>query len=125
MRTKRQQTGDCAEEAVAEFLVAQGCTPIARNFRCKLGELDLIAIDGEVLLVVEVRTRASESHGGAAASVDGSKRRRVVCAAQSFLSRHPQFARLKMRFDVVVVSDLDSGRPNITWLKHAFEAAAI
>jgi putative endonuclease len=122
MRTKRQQIGDRAEEAAAEFLLERGCTPVARNFRCKLGELDLIAIDGDVLTVIEVRTRGTEIHGGAAASVDGSKRHRLVRAAQSFLLRHSQFARLKMRFDVIVVTELDSGRPRIEWLKHAFEA---
>ena len=76
-----------------------------------------------MLLVVEVRTRASASYGGAAASVTRSKQRRITRAAQQLLQQRVELARLPVRFDVVVVTDPLGPAPAVEWIRHAFEAA--
>lgn len=119
----RQQTGQAAEEQAAAFLERQGVRIHLRNYRCRLGELDIVGEHKGVLIVAEVRTRASDAYGGAAASIDTWKQHCIVRATTHLLQRRKDFARLPVRFDVIVVSDLTSESPRIEWLKHAFEAA--
>src|SRR5262245_29915234 len=66
--------GRAAEDIAARFLISQGLQVLQRNFRRRLGEIDLVARDSDVLLIVEVRTRSSEQYGGAAASISARKR---------------------------------------------------
>ena len=122
MLTRRQQSGRRAEDLAAEFLRTQGCEILERNYRRRLGELDLIAREGGVLVIAEVRTRASAEWGGAAASVDRRKQRRITRAAQQLLQQRSELAQLPVRFDVLVVSDLGATEPRIEWIRHAFEA---
>jgi len=122
MLTPRQQSGQRAEELAAQFLRAAGCEILLRNYRRRLGELDIIARVGDVLVVAEVRTRASDVWGGAAASVTRAKQRRIVRAASQLLQQRADLARLPVRFDVVVVSDPYGAAPRIEWIRHAFEA---
>ena len=122
MLTARQQSGRRAEDLAAEFLRARGCEILERNYRRRLGELDLIAREGGVLVIAEVRTRASGEWGGAAASVDRRKQQRITRAALQLLQQRPELARLPVRFDVLVVSDLSAAEPRIEWIRHAFEA---
>ncbi len=96
--------GRAAEEAAARFLERQGCRILAANFRAKGGELDLVVLDGAVLAIVEVRYRASDRYGGAAASITHPKRARIVRAARVLLASNPPLAKLRARFDVVEVS---------------------
>lgn len=97
--------GRAAEDAALRFLEARGFALLARNYRCRLGEIDLVMRDGESLVFVEVRARRSPSHGGAAASIGHAKRRRLVAAARHFLMTHPGAASMPARFDVVALSD--------------------
>jgi putative endonuclease len=122
MLSGREQSGRRAEDLAAEFLRARGCEILERNFRRRLGELDLIAREGGVLVIAEVRTRASGQWGGAAASVDRRKQQRITRAALQLLQQRPGLARLPVRFDVLVVSDLSAAEPRIEWVRHAFEA---
>jgi putative endonuclease len=96
--------GRAAEAAAARHIEGQGYRILAANFRAKGGELDLVAIDGEVLAIVEVRYRASDRFGGAAASITHHKRRRIIRAARALLASSPPLAKLPARFDVVEVS---------------------
>jgi putative endonuclease len=95
--------GRAAEEAAARFLERRGYRIVATNFRAKGGELDVIADDGGVLAIVEVRYRASDRFGGAAASITHAKRSRLIRAARVLLATHRQLAALPARFDVVEV----------------------
>jgi putative endonuclease len=113
----RRQTGARAENSAAAFLESQGFHIVARNFLRRIGELDVVARDGDLLVVVEVRTRADDRFGGAAASVTRGKQRRVAATAALFLAEHPALRRCRVRFDVIVVRD-----GQIEWLKHAFDA---
>jgi putative endonuclease len=122
MLTQRQESGRRAEDLAAEFLRARGCEILERNYRRRLGELDLIAREGGVLVIAEVRTRARAGFGSAAASVDRRKQRRITRAAAQLLQQRADLARLPVRFDVLVVSDLGAPEPRIEWIRHAFEA---
>ena len=121
--SRRQRAGERAENAAADFLQAQGAHILLRNYRCRCGELDIVARIGEgELAIVEVRTRSSNAYGGAAASVDAGKRQRMVRAASLLLQRRRDLARLRARFDVIVVRDPCGEAPRIEWIKHAFSA---
>ena len=122
MLTRRQQSGRRAEELAAAFLRAAGAEILARNYRRRLGELDIIARVANVLVVAEVRTRASNNFGGAAASVTRAKQRRITRAASQLLQQRADLARLPVRFDVVVVTDPHGAAPAVEWIQHAFEA---
>jgi putative endonuclease len=122
MLTPRQESGRRAEDLAAQYLRAHGCEILERNYRRRLGELDLIARDGGVLVIAEVRTRAHDGFGSAAASVDRRKQRRITRAAQQLLQQRAELARFPVRFDVLVVSDLSAPQPRIEWIRHAFEA---
>ena len=110
-----------AENAAAAHLQSQGAQILLRNYRCRGGELDIVARLGQdELIIAEVRTRSSDAYGGAAASVDAGKRRRLIRAANRMLQERRDLAKLRVRFDVVVVSEPSSDCPQIIWIKHAF-----
>ncbi len=113
--------GRAAEEAAGRYLQARGARVLLRNYRCRCGELDIIARCGEELALVEVRTRSSNAFGGASASVDAGKRRRLIRAAARLLQERPDLARLRVRFDVIAVEDPLGSVPRVQWIKHAFE----
>jgi putative endonuclease len=113
----RRQTGSLAENTACAFLEAQGFAIVARNFLRRFGELDVVARAGELLIIAEVRTRASERFGGAAASIGRAKQRRIVATAALFLQSHRELRHCRVRFDVIVVRD-----GVVEWLKHAFDA---
>src|SRR3954465_7107688 len=99
----RRQTGSLAENSAAAFLESQGFTIVARNFQRRVGEIDVVARAGELLVVAEVRTRASDQFGGAAASVSRGKQRRVAATAALFLQQRPDLRGCRVRFDVLIL----------------------
>ena len=99
-----------AEQAAADYLAARGLRLVARNYRCRGGEIDLIMEDAGSLVFVEVRERARSDFGGAAASITPSKQARIHLAAQHYLSRHG--LDRPCRFDAVLVQ---GGR--MEWLR--------
>ena len=113
-RGSRSVTGEAKERLAAAFLEGRGLRPIARNHRCRFGEIDLIMQDGGVLVFVEVRYRGSSRFGSPAETVDSHKQRRLIAAAGHYLAAHPTM--LPCRFDVVAIG----GRDQIQWLKDAF-----
>lgn len=102
------------------FLEAHHCRVLLRNYRCRTGELDIVARDtrGE-LIIAEVRLRARSDYGSAAASVTFAKQRRIVRASRHLLATHPLLARCAIRFDVIEVSEGQEGFA-VNWIKHAF-----
>ncbi len=120
MNLVRAQRGAAAEELAAQYLTVRGLKIIARNLRCKAGELDLVCLEDGVLAIVEVRQRASEDFGGALASVTRTKRRKIMRAAQFFLQREKEWRNRSMRFDVLAIEGLPDGANRIEWVKDAF-----
>lgn len=107
--------GAPAENLAAAFLERQGLSILARNYRCRFGEIDLVASSGAALVFVEVRARESGAFGGAAGSITAAKRRRIVAAARHYLAKHG--VRRACRFDVVLIQGRDQ---EIEWLTDAF-----
>jgi putative endonuclease len=115
----RRQIGQRAEERAASHLQAAGLVLLHRNYVCRLGELDIVAREGNTLVVAEVRLRASAQFGGAAASITRAKQRRIVLATRQLLARYPSLQRLSIRFDALLVPADESP---IEWLRGAFDA---
>lgn len=121
-RTAAQARGSQAEALAAEHLAAHGVRILARNVRCRGGEVDLIGQERDTVVFVEVRLRGNPRFGGAAASITPAKQRRVVLAAQWWLGGEGRrYARHPCRFDAVLLETLDAR--GIVWLKAAFDAA--
>jgi putative endonuclease len=115
----RVSSGNSAEAAAVDYLKARGLKVLARNHREKFGELDIVMADGNCVVFVEVRYRASRRWGGALASVNPPKQRRLIKAAQSYLEKHPGLKSCPCRFDVVAVEgDLENAE--IRWVRRAF-----
>jgi putative endonuclease len=85
-----------------------------------MGELDIVARDRDVLVIAEVRTRSSDRYGGAAASVDSRKQQRLIRTASQLLQQRKDLSQLRVRFDVVVVSEMEAGCGRVEWIRHAF-----
>jgi putative endonuclease len=118
----RQALGRAAEEAAARFLESRQLTILARNYRCRSGEIDIVAETPEgVIVIAEVRLRADARYGGAAASVDWRKQRRIQRATCHLLARQPALTRRALRFDVLDLAP-DGAGYRIEWIRHAFEA---
>jgi putative endonuclease len=114
--------GIAAEGIAAEYLEARGIVVLARNVRCKTGELDLVCRDGDVLMIVEVRQRGGQDFGGALASVTWRKQRKIVRAARFFLQRHLEWRDYPVRFDVIGLEGLPDCTHELIWVKDAFRA---
>ena len=117
--TERQQSGAAAEDFAERHLVARGLSLLARNARFPFGELDLVMLDGSCVVFVEVRFRTSLRFGGAAISVDASKRRKLARAAQAWLAGHRRFSDASCRFDVVAVTPAGNELA-CEWISSAF-----
>lgn len=118
----RQESGQTAENLAREHLEQHGLRLVARNWRCRRGELDLIMLDGKTLVFVEVRYRKHLGWGGALESVDMRKRGKLIVAAQQFLQHEVRWCKSPCRFDVVAIEP--SGPHDalqLSWLKNAFE----
>jgi putative endonuclease len=107
--------GEEAEALAAEFLARRGLVVIARNYHCRLGEIDLIARDGRTTVFVEVRARSTCGFGGAAGSITAAKRARLTRAARHYLAHLDH--EPPCRFDVLLI---EGTPPRIEWLRDAF-----
>jgi len=112
---RSQDIGNDAEDLACAYLQERGLRLRERNYRTRLGELDLICEDGDTLVFVEVRYRNSRSHGGG--------QDKLVKTALYYLQQHPRLARRAARFDVIAIRPGPAG-PHIDWIPNAFEASA-
>jgi putative endonuclease len=120
LRAVRTQ-GDRFEAYAADWLCERGQRLLQRNYRAKTGEIDLVMLERDCLVFVEVRARAHPGFGGAAATVDRRKQRRILRTAQAFLRENPVYGRLPCRFDVLAFEPPKSpGDHDIHWIKGAF-----
>ncbi len=122
MNIGRLERGAAAERLAAAYLQAHGLTVIARNLRCRVGELDLVCLDRDILAIIEVRQRAGGDFGGALASVTWRKQRRIARAARYFWQREAAWRHYRMRFDVIGISGLPDAAHQLEWIKDAFRA---
>jgi len=110
----RAQKGTQYEDLALKFLLAQGLKLIARNYRCKCGELDLLMEEKGALVIVEVRYRKNNRYGSALESVTKTKQARIIAATKHYIMTHK--IDQPIRFDVLAITG--ESRPD--WVKNAF-----
>lgn len=116
----RQRKGLHYELAALRHLQQQGLVLLARNYRCKAGELDLVMQDRAMVVFAEVRFRARLQHGTPQETVNAAKQLRLRRAAQHFLLRHPHLRNSPCRFDVLALWPDVSGNIQCLWIPAAF-----
>ena len=117
----RGNIGAIGEQTAAVYFTANGCSVQARNWRCRFGELDIVARQGEILAFVEVKTRGPKMIASPAEAVNFSKRQRLVATAEEYLIQNP--LQLQPRFDILeIYLDEDGGFLRADWLQNAFDA---
>jgi putative endonuclease len=119
MANTNQQVGRFGEGLAAEHLVDSGMRLVDRNWRCLLGEIDIIAWDGDTIVFCEVKTRRSTSYGPPAAAVVRAKQLRLRQLAAEWLRTTGNHAR-EIRFDVVSVLPGRRGSSRVEHLRGAF-----
>jgi putative endonuclease len=117
--------GRRGEDAAAKFLRKLGYVIVARGHRDRIGEVDLIAVDGRTVVFVEVKTRTSQDAGHPAEAVDADKQRRLTRLALAYMKRH-DLLECSARFDVVAIT-WPAGKkpPKIEHFKNAFEPVGV
>ncbi|ASQ44594.1 YraN family protein [Legionella clemsonensis] len=115
MSTRKR--GLAIEQQAQVYLEAQGLKPVISNYQCRLGEIDLIMREGNYLVFIEVRARASAAFGGAAASVTYRKQQKIIKTASHYLLRTKLTDKQPIRFDVL---SFEGETPQINWIKNAF-----
>lgn len=114
--TRGQQT----ELVGLQYLQQHGLKPVMQNFRTRMGEIDLIMLDGATLVFVEVRYRRSADFGSPLDSITANKVRRITMTAEAFLQQNKKHTKRNCRFDVLSITG-ETDNYNINWVKHAFE----
>lgn len=114
--------GKQAEAWAERYLCEHGLRLLARNWRCREGELDLVMLDGDTVVFAEVRYRRHRQWGGALGSIDSRKQARVINAAERYLFQKPVWADHPCRFDIIAIEGNDPSAPGLTWLKDAFSS---
>ena len=116
----RHASGQAAEALARRHLESHGLRLLAQNWRCRLGELDLVMLDGDTVVFAEVRYRKHSAWGGALESVDRRKRDKLVNSATQFLQQEKRWAKHPCRFDVIAIGH---GNPApLDWIKNAFDS---
>lgn len=119
----KRDIGARGERQAAKFLKSLGYGIVKRNWRCSFGEADIVALDGDVLVFVEVKTRTGDAFGQGFESVGSKKQRHMTSVAEQFMKAHVRnnSAMPRARFDIVSVMMRDGAPPEITHIKDAFE----
>ncbi len=112
-------TGQTGEDLAVRHLENQGYVIVERNYRIRIGEIDIIARDGEYLVFIEVKTRRSNRYGSPFDAVDFRKQRRISRVALAFMTQH-RCLEVPVRFDVIAVH-LASRTPGVELIQNAFE----
>lgn len=114
--------GDRGERLAVRHLKKSGLKIVARNYRNRFGEIDIIALDGQTIVFVEVKTRKSNAVGSPLEAVDESKQSKVIQVAQAYLKERRLY-EYSVRFDVIGIvwneSEKES-KPDLTHVRHAF-----
>ena len=120
--TTTRALGHHTELLALDYLKQQGCLKITVNYNTRIGEIDIIVADSDVLVFVEVRYRRETTRGTGAETVTPQKMRKIIRTAQHFLITHKQYKNMPCRFDVISMSRSTSGSDDYSfdWIKRAF-----
>jgi len=119
MRSWRRQQGQHGEQMAVQFLQRQGYRIQQQNYRCRGGEVDIIAWDGPTLVFIEVKTKGQTAFGAPQAMVHGQKQKKIVHVAMVYVQQH-QMQEVNIRFDVVAITLLPGFPPEVTHVPGAF-----
>lgn len=119
-RTDSRAVGARGETLALHYLEQQGLLPVERNFRCRLGEIDLVMLDEECLVFVEVRLRTANRLVPAAHTVDRFKQIKLGRAAEMYLAGRHAHVHRPARFDVVGIDRDVNGDLQFEWVQNAF-----
>ncbi len=119
---RRQSLGKLGENLACAALAGRGYAILATRYRTRIGEIDIVARDGDTTVFVEVKSRVGDEFGGAAAAVTTSKQRKVALMAMDYVARH-RLENTPCRFDVVTVEVREGRPPQIEIYTHAFESS--
>jgi len=114
--------GECAEALACDIVERKGFKILFRNFRCKLGELDIVAHRDDVIVVVEVKYRASETFSNGLEQVTPHKQRRIIKATQFLIARYPNLGESTIRFDVIAITGELKADFSYQYVEDAFQA---
>lgn len=120
MNRRRQLLGKQGETLACLYLKQSGYNIISNNYRCKLGEIDIIAEESGTLVFIEVKCRTSSTFGEPYEAVTKSKMAQMSRVALEYMSRNKLFGK-KARFDVVSIKLLQAGQPEIELIQNAFD----
>jgi putative endonuclease len=119
MLSKTQIIGQQAEEQACNYLLNQGLKIVEHNFRCNMGEIDLIMRDKDLVVFVEVRARKKNQFANGLESVNFTKQDRILRTAVYYLQKNRLTDKVACRFDVVAIT-LNTSSPTLCWTKDAF-----
>lgn len=122
MTANQPEKGKLSEAVAADFLKKQGLTVVAQNVRCALGEIDLVAREGNIHVFVEVKSRFASGRGLPQEAITRAKQRRITRLAQWYIKQH-RLQHQSARFDVIAIT-WQGDEPQIQWIPNAFEAAS-
>lgn len=113
--------GKIAEEIAADYLAKHDLKLITQNFHSRFGEIDLIALQRDILVFIEVRYRKNERFLAVVETIDARKRQKLVATSEYYLLKHKAYQDYQCRYDVIAITgELD--KPVIEWIKNAFQA---
>lgn len=115
MGAHKIQKGAHAEQNACDFLSAQGLKLICRNYRCLLGEIDIIMRDSDDIVFIETRYRQYDNFGSAIESVNFKKQKKIIRTAEIFLQQYKLLHKVNCRFDIIGISPTE-----LKWVKNAF-----
>ena len=121
MTISTRKIGAAAEQFACDHLQQQGLTLVNKNYLCKMGEIDLIMLDHDILVFVEVRYRKNAAYLDAIETIDHYKQQKILRTSLNFLQRYPRFQQNDVRFDVVIVNK-DAYPKQLEWVQNAFSA---
>lgn len=117
----RHVRGARGEAIARDYLERHGLDVLLQGYRCRLGELDLVCLEQDALVVVEVRARSHTGWVGAVASIDARKQARIIRTTRHLLMTHPSWATRPIRFDVVALTHRGDDL-HIEWIRNAFSS---
>lgn len=123
-RNKHLSLGDRGEIAAERFLLRRGWIIVARGFETEQGEIDIVAVDGETVVFVEVKTRTNLERGLPEEAVDETKQRKIVAMATAFIRRY-RLDEQHFRFDVISILWPNGAEPDIKHLVGAFDGTEL
>lgn len=110
--------GSACEKIAANYLVSCGLSILSRNYTCRFGEIDLIAIQDHCLVFIEVKARSNQRTMSLRETLSASKQKKILKTARHFLSKNSSYAENSMRFDFV---GIDTSQQTVDWLQDAFQ----